>query len=611
MAERTHFQLVVACAQHLRIAVTLLVVAAALRAGNRCSAQPSQIGPPRAAGQVEIQADETHRFDVVIAGGSTAAFAAALASAANGAQTALLEPTDWVGGQLTSSGVPAVDEAWHKIRDPNSDEPILDVAAIARDPANMTPNFLAALQAVADPADCWVSRFCFCPDAFLARQLLPLQTKAGPKLAVFTNTVVKQVDLENDGTRIRSLTAIRRIPRSELAAKGYDRLPSADLPDWYSPTPSQRFDKRIYEFVAQSRRGRSTVFIDATEWGEVLVLSGAPYLQGVEPEDGGLQGNDRCGQATVFCFVQEYGEQPADEAIRAPGVGQLGFGQYRDKPDAWKQIWTYRRIRGRGPPSPGDLSLQNWGYSPKLQEGGNDYPFGYLFVAREAAARERDDWQGGVDLEVMAAAEQRALAWHEWFKSHAPRGIDPRQIRLNSQVLGTSHGLAKLPYIRDTRRSIGLDGFVLRFADLSGPAVQLTGTPFDDRIALGAYPADVHPLTTCALPDYVLAADDSLPFYIPFRALTNARFDNLLVAGKTIAQSFLANSATRLHPIEWSTGTAAGVAAAHMAKTGKSSRRVYESVDEIQSIVRRHTPIEWTIRGTKYPADRSPTGHAN
>ena len=47
--------------------------------------------------------------DVIIAGGSTAAFAAALSSAHAGVKTCLIEPTDWVGGQLTASGVPAVD----------------------------------------------------------------------------------------------------------------------------------------------------------------------------------------------------------------------------------------------------------------------------------------------------------------------------------------------------------------------------------------------------------------------------------------------------------------------------------------------------------------------
>jgi hypothetical protein len=62
-----------------------------------------------------------------------------------------------------------------------------------------------------------------------------------------------------------------------------------------------------------------------------------------------------------------------------------------------------------------------------------------------------------------------------------------------------------------------------------------------------------------------------------------------------MAQSFLANSATRLHPIEWSSGTAAGVAAAHMAKTGKTSRQALEAIGEVQELVRQKTPIDWTL----------------
>ena len=69
----------------------------------------------------------------------------------------------------------------------------------------------------------------------------------------------------------------------------------------------------------------------------------------------------------------------------------------------------------------------------------------------------------------------------------------------------------------------------------------------------------------------------------------------MLVAGKTMAQSFMANSATRLHPTEWSTGTAAGVAAAYMSQTGKTSRQTLESIAEVQSLVRAKTPIDWTI----------------
>ncbi|QDT74357.1 FAD-dependent oxidoreductase [Lacipirellula limnantheis] len=540
-------------------------------------------------------------YDVIIAGGSTAAFAAALASAESGARTALLEPTDWVGGQLTSSGVPAVDEAWHTIKATAPGTQSYSVARVARDPANITPSFHALMQYLENPADCWVSRFCFCPDSFV-RQLEPLEKQLSDKLTIFRETVVKRVELNGDGDRIASLTAIQRKPKPGVRHGGYDRLPSKDLADWYSPQESDRFTKRVLYFGSRDGAKRSPVFIDATEWGEVLALADAPYLQGVEATDGGLAGDDRTGQATVFCFVEEFLENPADEPKYDVPLERMGFATYEGRADAWDQVWTYRRIRGDGPPAPGDLCLQNWGYSAKVGNGGNDYPFGYLFPSKADAAATCDDWQGGVDLAVMAGAEERALGWHEWFKRHAPDGIDPKQIVLNSTVLGTGHGLAKLPYIRDTRRSIGLDGYVLPMADLVGDVADRTGTKFDDRIALGAYPADIHPIVGREFPKYIHAFHDTLPFYIPFRALTNERIENMLVAGKTMAQSFMANSATRLHPTEWSTGTAAGVAAAYMAKTGKTARLALESVAEVQKLVKAKTPIDWTIPADAYTA---------
>ena len=74
-----------------------------------------------------------------------------------------------------------------------------------------------------------------------------------------------------------------------------------------------------------------------------------------------------------------------------------------------------------------------------------------------------------------------------------------------------------------------------------------------------------------------------------------------------MAQSFLTNSATRLHPIEWSTGTAAGVAAAAMSRNGWTSRQAFEHVAEVQALVREKTPIDWTINGETYPKDGEET----
>ncbi len=536
-------------------------------------------------------------FDVVIAGGSTAAFAAAIAAAESGARTALIEPTDWVGGQLTSSGVPAVDEAWHSIKPADPAAEPYSVSKVARMPENITPGFLSLLQAIEDRGNCWVSRFCFRPDRFVADQLVPLERTVSDNLVVFLDTVVKEVELNPAGTAVQSLTCIARTPRPGVPDRGYDSLPSADLAEWYSPRDSERFTKKLLRFAAKptTAAGRRTVFIEATEWGELLALSGLPYLQGVEKTADGLDCDDTCGQATVYCFAQELHPQPVNEPDRATQADRLGYGSYSDRADAWEKIWTYRRIRGRAKPAAGDICLQNWGYSEKQGDGGNDYPFRYLFLSRAEAELQRGDWRGGLDLEALAASEDRAYAWHQWFRSQAPEGIDPACIALAPAALGTGHGLAKLPYIRDTRRAIGLDGFVLRFADLTGPAGAKTGTIFPDRIALGAYPADVHPISGCRMPEYVVAAHDTLPFCIPFRALTHRELGNLLVAGKTMAQSFLANSATRLHPIEWSTGTAAGVAAAHMAATGRTSRGALAAIGELQELVKAKTPIDWTL----------------
>jgi len=69
--------------------------------------------------------------------------------------------------------------------------------------------------------------------------------------------------------------------------------------------------------------------------------------------------------------------------------------------------------------------------------------------------------------------------------------------------VGTSHGLAKVPYLRDTRRvRRGLDGFRLLYTDLNytNPSGDGTAKPFPDTIGIGVYHyADIHELkgNTC------------------------------------------------------------------------------------------------------------------
>jgi uncharacterized protein YfiM (DUF2279 family) len=100
------------------------------------------------------------------------------------------------------------------------------------------------------------------------------------------------------------------------------------------------------------------------------------------------------------------------------------------------------------------------------------------------------------------------------------------------------------------------------------------------------------------MPAHILSANHApMPFTLALRAHTNKTVSNLLVAGKTMAQTFLVNAATRLHPIEFASGTGAGVLASYMQQKKMTSAKVAASgtdVQEVQSrIDTRHGTTRW------------------
>lgn len=86
-------------------------------------------------------------------------------------------------------------------------------------------------------------------------------------------------------------------------------------------------------------------------------------------------------------------------------------------------------------------------------------------------------------------------------------------LELARDVAGTLTGLSMVSYVRDTRRSIGINGFRLTYAalvdsssDTSTPqsAPVPTGFRFNDTVAIGDYLyADTHKLDTCQYPAYM------------------------------------------------------------------------------------------------------------
>jgi hypothetical protein len=573
-------------------------------------------------------AAQTIKCDVVVAGGSTASLAAAVtaATAAPNASVCLADPTDWVGGQMTASAVSA-----------------FDFGANAS-PAHQSKSFrdlMTALGAPRNPGACWVSEMCYEPVQLLERWVRPALA-ALPNLRVLNRTVVTGVEpcLDAAGASNRTicaLTMVQRTAKTSGGAAGWSRLLSESLEDWYDPVPSPDFEKA-------SLRLEGSVFIDATEFGDVLVSGAAtalklPVVQGIEePEELSPTTDDQCGQAATLTFYMGIRNRTGDAPQSVP-PGSMAQGAAFDipmdgeghlpTPWAWDDIWLYRRARlGSGDeatmtrsrcaarhaseqcaPQLGDLTQQNWG-------GGNDLDNAYPFIPLHAAVEEAKAGRhrGGMNLTALSMLEQRAYGWYHYFKNHWPESnsssaLPGAEIFLDQQATGTKTGLAKMPYLRDTRRSVGLDGFRMAYTAISHPV------DFADTVAIGSYAHDTHGLSICKMPSY-LEAPAARPYFIPFRALTNSGAENLLVAGKTMATTFSANSATRLHPDEWSSGVAAGAAAALLAAHHSVGDNSFSTTRELlagEGLVKLRAllnssaieqPLDWGVEPTPRPAAR-------
>lgn len=168
-------------------------------------------------------------------------------------------------------------------------------------------------------ATCWVSCYCFLPTTLADGGIAALVASAGTKLRVFRQTVLRLVDTAPaagvQSIKIVSATAVQRTPTSKSSSDcpeypGYDAQLSKVLSDWYSPKPSVAFEKRQLKFIAGT-------WLDTSYNGELMVLTGAPYLQGIDEEfDGDVRGatqaigNDTIGQSFTMTYqVHLYGQR--------------------------------------------------------------------------------------------------------------------------------------------------------------------------------------------------------------------------------------------------------------------------------------------------------------
>lgn len=503
----------------------------------------------------EIQAD------LVIVGGGLGGCAAALAALRNGKTVVLTEPTDWIGGQLTSQAVPPDEHPWIEKFGGNASYFALRKGIRDYYRRNYPLNSSAMANPLLNPGNGSVSRLCHEPRAALAvlTEMLAPYASAG-KLNVLLEH--EPTAAEAEGDRVRSVT---------VRDGG----------------------------TAENRVLIGEYFLDATETGELLPMAGVEFVVGFEPKG---ETGDHSGpvayqpdnqQAFTSCFAVEFREgedhvidPPADYAFwrdyvpeitpawpgkllsltySAPATLKprtLGF----DPTGAGAGWWAYRRIIDPSnflPGSyPGAVTLVNW---PQ-----NDYLLGNLIgVTPEEAARH------------LARAKQLSLSLLYWLQTEAPRpdgGTGWKGLKLRPDLVGTADGLAKAPYVRESRR-IKAEFTVLEKHVGTESRREATGAEeptaelFLDSVGVGSYRIDLHPST--GKNNYIDIS--SLPFQIPLGALIPQRVENLIPACKNLGVTHVTNGCYRLHPVEWAVGEAAGALATFALETRQTPRAVRAS----------------------------------
>jgi len=589
------------------------------------------------------QSDQVVGCNLLIVGGGLSGTASAYEALLAGKTVCMTEMTDWVGGQISSQGTSALDEA-KKMR---------SLQFFPRG-YNLLRQRIHEKYGTLNPGDCWVSVACFMPrdgHEILLTMLKEAEQQGQGQLKFFPNTVIKELDFSADGKQISRAIAIQHQPQPNTPPLNTDFL-SQIYQDIYSYENSPRLKKTIIQFQPQSDRRRQAAewyVIEATETGEIIALADVPYRLGLDrrshrnPSSPTEEDDNYCTQGFTYTFAMEHTATPQPQE-KPPFYEQyLNNYSYDTNPRIadFNNVFTYRRIWRNpnqpripfspfqvGLPKAGDISMQNWTW-------GNDYRPGTardnLIYSRrqlqELGQLERGKWLGGLRVDALRKGEETALGFYYWLvagttDSQVPnRQITPnpnnRLLKGLDSPMGTAHGLSKFPYIRESRRIIGRpsygypDGFMITEIDISRqnfrsdfyrqnlPAEQyrslwvaLAGLDtipvirgelsvdqvnprtrssiYPDSVGISQYAIDFHP----CLAEYPAekrgnperqgvrqAHGPAYPAQIPLRALIPQKIDNLLVAGKSIANSTIASAAYRVHSFEWSSGSAAGITA--------------------------------------------------
>jgi hypothetical protein len=494
-------------------------------------------------------------YDTIVAGGGTGGWAAAVQAARLGSRVLLLEETDWLGGQMGAAAVATMDEDGLYGKFPVRERGIYR-------------EFNESMVAYYQTLD---------KDPFVAYYSYPDQEEGG-----YEPKAVRAVlyGLINEA-RERGATLDVSVRSHVVAvAKQGDAITGATV-----------------EFLDESGTSRkeisSRILIDATEYGDVIPLTGGRWRSGNarsdKPDPAALVQDD-----TWLAVVREYpGGVPERLKIKSPPPGYEewaakkyknynvngfvlwgGAGKNVKGTRAWRVYFAWRGMADADSPLTGERSNQR--HTQCGYNGGNDYPV--TSATLEDPAQRLIDEREGIyrTLGTLYYFQQLGVNW----SLATDEGYDTlysrdkvKRLNLRPDLAELAVHMPQMPYVRESRRIVGVKTLVADDLERFEKAKL-----FPTSVAMGDYFMDLdHGQTSHAIESDLDDKDNPKgggPFQVPFEVFIPEKIDGFVPAEKNISQSRIASGATRLQPITILTGQAAGTIAALAVKQGKQPREL-------------------------------------
>lgn len=493
-------------------------------------------------------AKEERRFDVVIVGAGSGGCAAAIQAARMGMSVALIEESDWLGGQMTGAGVSTMDDK-------------------ARTRTGIYLEFITKIREFYSSSKTNVN-ICYWGGDTIA-----FEPWVGQKILR---------DMLREAGLVTIVLKAKPVSLNIVENKIISSIFSVDGKETY--------------FSAK-------IFIDATECGDLIAMSGARYRAGnsVSPK---IDKNGIIQNITYTAIIKRYpGGLPPE--LKVPGTPPR-YAEYlynfrmtiHKNGSSWPGKYPFNAIvhnAYRAIPDPSNREFidggapETWAKVTKTAiNWANDYPGdGSGLSGLSVEFLESPNFRIMTEREAMAKTlaflyyMQTELGLSDWSvdnrqgygESFSNNWKDWKEMpERYSPIL--SH-FPPFPYVRESRRIVGIKTMTVDdiFRD---ETLGRTLKNISDSVALGEYPIDIHGKNESVYLEADLGeTKEKIPddwrgsgglFQIPIGVFIPEKIDGLLAAEKNISVSRVVNGSTRLQPVTILTGQAAGAIAATAIK---------------------------------------------